>query len=99
MPWALVRRTNLLSVATKLDVPVFHAKRVELGCTPHVHVNSSCVQGFLLVLPVSSCAKYTQVGVSENNTAPCLARKLVLVTRDQHLWHWRDTVKVTAAAM
>lgn len=46
MPWDLVRRTNLLSVATKLDVPVFHAERVELGCTRHVHVNSSVSKRF-----------------------------------------------------
>lgn len=46
MLWALVGRTNLLSVATKLDVPVFHAKRVELGCTRHVRVNSSVSKGF-----------------------------------------------------
>lgn len=58
MPWALVRRTNLLSVATKLDVPVFHAERVELGCTRHVHVNSSVSKGFSLFFLFQAVQNY-----------------------------------------
>lgn len=100
MLWALVGRTNLLSVATKLDVPVFHAKRVELGCTRHVRVNSSVSKGFSSLFLFQAVQNYEcSRGVSGNNAARCLARKLVLVIHNRYLWQWRGTVKVTEAAM
>lgn len=97
MLWALVGRTNLLSVATKLDVPVFHAKMV-------AHVMSTLIPVCPRVSPRSSCFKLckimnARVGVSGNNAARCLARKLVLVIHNRYLWQWRGTVKVTEAAM